>query len=266
MTGRLHGRTSLTSLKDSKVGRKALLISNGPSATNLDFDKVCRLQEAGNLDVFALNSFMDGYEEHRIIPNYFMLADPIFFGHSYSSDRHEINDEIDLKKLQKYEHELIYTIPESCVIFVPFSEYRNTCKMNLPNSIIPFCDDTIHFGSATSPLIPTSVWPAAAIHMLRLATFMNYSEIMLIGFDHNQYRTYEIDFENNITDCTKYLLNKRREKNYLIEFSSMMDVFYEMYMVHKSYTHFTHEKVYNLDAHSELGAFRKMRKTDLMKR
>ena len=62
------------------------------------------------------------------------------------------------------------------------------------------------------------------------------------------------------------MLNKKSDKDYLIEYSSMEDVFYEMYMIHKSYTHFTHEKIYNLDAHSELGAFRKMRKADLMKR
>ena len=259
---KLNGYKKLTEIKNSKIGRQALLISNGPSANKLDFNKVRKLQKDQKIDVFALNSFIDDFEVHKLVPNFYMLCDPIFFGEKYSQDRYPVNKYDELKLVEQMEHDLIHKIPAETTIFVPFSQYRDA--KDLPNKIIPFCDEIVKFGKSISPTRPTPLWPLAAMHMLRLATYMNYGKIMLIGFDQTQYRSYQVDSKNKISSCSNYAFNEKRTQQIHVEYSSMKDVFFEQYMIHRAYSLFNQHSIENLDLQSELAFFPKVGRQELV--
>tara|TARA_B110000908_G_C10235773_1_gene443230 strand:- start:883 stop:1782 length:900 start_codon:yes stop_codon:yes gene_type:complete len=255
----------LKNLKDTKKNCDALLIANGPSARNLNENKVKELQDKGCLDIFCLNSWINDNEECIYYPDYYVLADQIYFDSPLDEEWYEKNDRREITKIVKAEKEVIYKIKQKCKIFAPQQFIHYTKQYNKDCEIIPFCNSVIKIGQIAQPYKPSSFYPMTALHMLNIARYMGYKNIYIIGFDNNQYRTFSINLDGTVQSKVEYAGNRITTLNNHIEYNGMVDVFYELHEIHKSFNKFSKFNIKNLDYSSELSSFIKADPLCLMK-
>ena len=69
-----HAKT----VKNTNMDRDVLIIGGGISANSIEINKVLEDQNAHKLDIIAMNWYACSPLATRIIPNYYILTDPIF--------------------------------------------------------------------------------------------------------------------------------------------------------------------------------------------
>ena len=187
-------------LGNSKSDKRCLIIGNGKSLNELNFDKVKSLQDSGELEIFVVNFLIVDTEiRDRIAPNYVFLSDPET-KFDFKSERN--------KELWRF----ISEHPDVKVI-TPHTWHDS----------IPSCgSDCLHFNDISleglskniSPLKVRGYASFTTYKAIAYTLFLNYSKILLIGLDNSWYKGVQVNTKNEIIlDSFHFTNNYSEPKN-----------------------------------------------------
>jgi hypothetical protein len=177
----LHGRSS---------ERIALVLGLGPSIRKLDAEKIVEQQERGDLDVFAVNAFALSKLAETVVPRYYVLTDPAFFGgdvaHYKSTSRASPTDVWEY--IQRHQDTTV-VIPHNrsvpAGIEVSRLVYVNALGLQ-------------GFTNETSPIKPRGYLAITAYSALGLAGWMGYGRILISGIDNSQFRNMRLSSRGKV--------------------------------------------------------------------
>lgn len=224
--------SKMSSLKNSKQGKIALVIGNGPSQALLISEKVNDYFD----DIFVVNDFHKMPAAKNIKATYYGLSDPI----SFRSEIPEI--EQDILNLQKY------AIETNCIFLLP--HLRELEFSNLANEKYFFDDRELIFLKKISPVRPRPYTSVTLYKVLSVAIHLGYSHIYIVGLDNTEFYSYHGHPSNN-------LFNQNIDMSFVFEsgISGRMQSYAHLFGDLKK---FPSDKITNLDSRSLTDAFPKL--------
>jgi hypothetical protein len=172
------------SLRSKYQGKRCFLIGNGPSLNKIDLTK---LKEEFT---FGVNAIYLNYEKMKFHPTFYVVEDFLV-----AEDRAaEIN---------------AYKGPE-VKFFGTFLEYvlKQDEKTIVTNTYLNYWEPFVPYFS-TNCVRNMGVGGSVTFQCLQLAYFMGFSEVYLIGFDHN----YKIPKEANL-DISNQIISQSDDENH----------------------------------------------------
>ena len=187
-----HRYQELRELKESKRGKLALLMGNGPSASMIDWSALESFNE--EIDIAVLNYFTtpDGFPFDKV--KTVVLSDPITL-----ADPERLRPELDSKRSA-----LINNLKRlhEAHIFTPRFYLRNieTSRIlkKLNAKVILFSDSGSRFFGGISPIAPRSFCSMTLLKALSILNHLGYSKILLIGADNDYGKTMRIMPDNTV--------------------------------------------------------------------
>jgi len=174
--------SSLRLLKNSRRGKCALVIANGPSAERLRPNRVGELQSLGKLEVFVMNGFYKSGLNERIAPDHHVLSDP---GHA--PDASEFFEGLWLSISKGVSN-----------VFCPRT-WKIDSRVVEPERVVHFEDRSLELWSKnTSPLRPRGYLSMTAYKALAIANYMGFKKIYVVGLDNSMFLAFEVDEDNRI--------------------------------------------------------------------
>lgn len=175
------------SIKNSKKGKAALVLANGPSVNKLDPKKIQALQIKGKFEVWALNFFLLSELSEFIVPDFYCLSDGKFF---------DSETDIDPTLAQKIQ-EINKKVKELNIpVFIPVHRIGNK---NPFSKYFPFNDyedfPSINVSDITKPRGYVTM---TAYKALSIAIYLGYDQIYIAGFDNDYFKKYFVDKDNII--------------------------------------------------------------------
>ena len=169
--------------RGTKIGKSALVIANGPSASRLDVEKVIIQQATGRLEVFALNWFATSEMANSLVPDYYVLSDP--------ATRFTLTDTRNVslwKKISAWDS-ISLILPHSWV-----GELRDTQF----NTV--FFDDRELIGWTRNIDLdkPRGYMSMTAFKAIASALYLGFDQIYVIGVDNSMYLTASVDDKNDL--------------------------------------------------------------------
>ena len=175
--------TSTLQVKNSKIGKTALILGTGPSLDRLNTDEVPLYVD----DVFAMNEFFTLRISERVKPNFYCLSDPAHFvvTSEYSEDRRQ--------KLGSYLEDLNATLilPHWSANNVRF---HGSQKLHFDDRELSW------FRKNISPVKPRAYSSATLYKALAMACYMGYDTIFLLGLDNSNFKSYQGSVTNLTID------------------------------------------------------------------
>jgi hypothetical protein len=191
---------ALRRVAGTKRGRNALLLANGPSVNLLDPGKL-RLLQAGGADLFVLNDFACSSLFDQVIPDYYILTDPLnFFDTRAYASKEEVagileRAEIVAERLRK----------TRCTVCVPYHRCAQARTIFGTERVLPMADgSSFVFGTVRSPLLPRRYIDRTSYKALILAGYLGYDRIFIAGFDCDAIQTMRVDRKNQIAFRYRY--------------------------------------------------------------
>lgn len=170
-------------LKNSKRGKTALVLANGPSVARLDPAKIRRLQRENGLEVFAVNSFVSSPMAEVVKPDYYLLSDPAFF---YPDKFPHLTERLTRDMAQLADADIPCFVPLERYDAVPFRQkYGYYDRGNL-------------FLSKITITGPRSYISMTSYKALAAACFMGYDQIYICGFDNDYFLNVVVDEHNDL--------------------------------------------------------------------
>ena len=182
---RKSNQDTLLKLKGAYQGKRCFIIGNGPSLTPRDLDML------QNEYTFASNRIFKIYEQTQWRPTFYCCQDSVVLD--------------DIKEQFKK------VIPQSDLAFLAMSEYK-TCHEHvkdvpnilwLPLRFIPPKKNRYAFSKDAEKQVIEGL--TVTYSCIQLAVHMGFSEIYLLGVDHNY--AIEFDAEGNVISQNKGLKN-----------------------------------------------------------
>jgi hypothetical protein len=165
--------------------RRVFVFANGPSLKDIDLSKIRALQNQGNHDVIALNSFLSKSGE-EIKPNYAIFADSIHFDDASKTQRPR----------DQYLKDIEYCRKNSITTLVPAEFYENVPL----DTKLAFCTiGNIYNRNIDSICRPVGFYRLTALYALVLAKQLNYDRIYIAGFDNSYFKNFEVSEEGKCT-------------------------------------------------------------------
>lgn len=178
--------------KGSKAGLECVVIANGPSAAKLNVSEVVMRVHNNELDVIAINNYLDSDISKKISPNYLLLSDPF---HSPENNFSLFTTILD----QVFQH-------PNCHLVIPRSWIKRS-ERNIPlNKIIAFQDKG--FEGWTRNIKPTKArgyMSLTAFKAIALANYLGYEKIHLIGLDLSLFRSISVSDDLKLIQGLNYL-------------------------------------------------------------
>ena len=238
----------LRKLKNSKIGRTALVLASGPSVDGLNHDFLERFVD----DVLVINGFNKLKIANKIKPVFYGLSDPAHLK--------------DLSGDQKTEREelLAYVKKVGATLFLPHHAYKNKAFDEF--KCIFFDDrELTFFNNSINPTKPRGYGSTTIYKMLALACFLNYDKIFIIGIDNTNFYNYRGTPDNRIVDIglnTAESVTSARStfiSEYEAEFTSGMAGRMQSYShLFGDLEKFPKGKIINLDPNSLIDVFPKL--------
>lgn len=170
---------ALRRLRGTQGGESILVLGLGPSAGNLSIEAICERQAAGNLKVISVNHFFESSFARKMVPDYYVLADPYFFGkHSArGTNWHDV-------------WEYLSAHPE-ITVFVP--ERYDAPADAMPQRLFYFNSLGLEgFSKSIDPTRPRGYLSMTVYSALSLAGFLGFSRILISGIDNTQFRALRL--------------------------------------------------------------------------
>lgn len=165
--------------------RRVFVFANGPSLKDIDLVKIHSLQNQGNYDVIALNSFLSK-SGGEIKPNYAVFADSVHFDNANNNQ----------KPRDQYLKDIEYCRRNKITTLVP-AEFYETVPLDTK---LAFCTIGNIYNKNTHNICkPVGFYRLTALYALVLAKQLNYDRIYIAGFDNSYFRNFEV---NNNGECT----------------------------------------------------------------
>lgn len=164
-------------LKNSKIGKTALVLGGGPSLSRLNIDRV----KSDNPDIWVVNGFALSDAAKVLVPKYYVLSDIFYFNREY------LLQPI-IKSLGDQEFTLV--LPHWITINFPKHDILNFKHL--------FFDDRelSAWSGNTSPLKPRGYLSLTLYKSLAFAIFMGYEKIYILGADNTEFLGYTSDISN----------------------------------------------------------------------
>lgn len=232
-------------LRNSKEGKKALVLGSGPSIEKLIPDNVPSEFD----DIFVVNNFYLHSISQRIIPDYYCLSDPNYFVSDKTNAIHTDSD--------------VYEYIEKNDITLLISHFYRNFKPTHSVKKLFFDDREWRNGRKNiSPLGPRSYGSFTLYKALAFACFLGYDEICILGLDNTEFKSYIGSSDNKIyvDNATNYAKSSvHLEKSKLPEgFTSGMAGRMQSHALQfGDLNKFSKFNIINLDSSSLVDAFRK---------
>lgn len=243
-------------LQNLKRGRKAFIFANGPSVRKLDPAKVRSFQHEG-YDVFAVNSYFHSEMSHMVLPNYFVLSDPAYFGHTTGLSE---------QRKQEVEGDLFKIVANNCVLFAPIEYYS---KLDYTNKYA-FCDaENIFSPNVCDITRPRGYLSMTAYKALSIACFLGYEHIYICGFDNNYFKTFVSDIDNKLYIEDIHFYDNTRQRRYVEPHSfgwgdgSVGQALYLHHLLFEQLRKFSRYPIINLDPEGLVDCFNKHHDLDI---
>ncbi len=245
------GKTTLentSTLRDTKVGKVALVLGSGPSLNALNVEVLDNHID----DVFVINAFNQLKVADRVNPTFYGLSDPAHFVAQAGAQALELTET------------LSYIKSVGATLILPHTAYSSHAFTDF--SKIYFDDrERMFLNNNLSPLKPRSYGSTTIYKMLAMAMFMGYEKIYLLGFDNSNFLNYRGRPDNLMQDLGGAIADRKFEKKSSFigehekEFTSGMAGRMQSYAhlfgdLHK----FNSGKIFNLDPYSLTDAFPKV--------
>jgi hypothetical protein len=164
-------------LKNSKIGKTALVLGGGPSLGKLNFARV----KNDDPDIWVVNSFALSEAAKVLVPKYYVLSDVLYFNQEYLLAP-IIGTLRDRNSTLVLPHWITKSFPEHDIL-----NFRHL-----------FFDDRelSAWSSNTSPLKPRGYLSLTLYKSLALAVFMGYEKIYILGADNTEFLGYTSDISN----------------------------------------------------------------------
>lgn len=153
-------------LHNSKCGKRCFIIGNGPSLKAKDLDRLV------GEDCFAANHIYMIYPKTSWRPTYYAIADRYM--------------EITSAEIDALGAKIVFLGDYFC----RFNDARAKNTVIL-HQHVPFIEDNIQVSDDISKKIVTAY--TVSFHSMQIAAYMGYSEVYLLGFDHN----YSFEFSKS---------------------------------------------------------------------
>lgn len=165
-------KNKIRALYQSKEGKRCFVVGNGPSLTLEDLDRLVKE------DTFASNSIYKLFDKTNWRPTYYVSQD--------------------VKVLDDLSDDLRFISSECKYVFLNSyicDKYGDVYK---ENNVYPFYvdtfDDDIHYPNFSDDIVKClSEGYTVTYACIQMAVYMGYSEIFILGCDHNYNATYTID-------------------------------------------------------------------------
>lgn len=232
-------------LRNSRLDKNCLIIANGPSANNIDFDKIRSLQCKGDLEVIVMNYLLiDKMFQDNLNPDYIVLSDPACIPGIGGVNTDVLWKYIDLNNL---------------ITITPTDwHYRIKCK-----------DGCLHFNDISLEGISSNILPTkargfpslTALKALAIAYYLNYKKIFLLGYDNSWFLKLKVISDNSIMLESNHAVENYHSPQSLTEsnYKSVSQVFLDLFVIAYSFEkYFKSDKVFNLNAESYIDTFKKI--------
>jgi hypothetical protein len=244
--------TVLSEMRDSKVGKVALVLGNGKSLDTLNVREVPNFVD----DIFVVNDFFKTEISMKIKPNFYCLSDPASFTDA------EFDAMNPLSSFSSYLSDLSITLllPHN----INFLGSQKTLKFNDLES--PF-----YLSKSINPTKPRGYTSVTLYKALAIACHLNYDKIFILGLDNTEFQGYSSNYVNHV-------LAKPNYAGFRLEFRQDLESRYMDVLVSgiagrmTSYGRlfsdlrkFPVNKIENLDEYSLTDAFPKVRNHPLIK-
>jgi CMP-N,N'-diacetyllegionaminic acid synthase len=246
--------SKLSAIKDSKQGKKAIVIGNGPSQGLLNSHLLKSFSDFGN-DIFAVNFWNANEQLSSTPPQYLVLSDP--FTLPDPEDKR-----FEMERLSTANSTLTsYLLNHINIeIFAPVSRIKSLRKRFGDSRVRGFIDTEMRWlTSNIDPRFPRGYLSMTLYKSLALAIHMGYDQIYVIGMDNTYPRNVYCDPENKIFNHEKH----GGASDYIINQSSLypsMDVWaQDMFYIFADLRRcFIDSRVTNLDCFSLTDLFPKV--------
>jgi hypothetical protein len=244
--------TGLRRVKGSKPDRAALLIANGPSSSNLNLSKIKSEIQSGNIELYLINFSILDENYLQLNPNYIVLSDEATRPDIETQRNRQLWDSISsLKKTQVITPMLWHG---------KFNQLR--CEDSSCLHFVDVC--LIGWTDNCSPMFPYGYVPLTAYKALSVANYMNYSEILLSGYDNSMFRSISVDLKNRLIEGPNHSSETYRDSNDLTKLfeNGIADYFYGLSLSFLSLKKsFGNLQITNLGINSEVDCFPKISNT-----
>lgn len=233
-------------LKSTKKGQKCFVFANGPSMNLLDVKKIEKYQKTG-FDVICVNSYILSDMAKTVVPNYYVLSDPTYFGHSQNV--------IDSEKRQ-----IAKLIELNILVFIP-AQFSN---QNLFKHNCIFNDLENRFTINIDPTRPRGYPSMTAYKALAIACHLRYDSIYICGFDNDYFKTITVDENNDLYYINKhYYDNGIKRKIAPNVGEGLGNYLWEHHLLFKGLELFNHHNIINLNNNGLVDAFSKSHDLDV---
>lgn len=238
-------------LKNTKKGKNCFVFANGPSMNLLDVEKIEKYQKSG-FDIICMNSYIISDMAKMIVPDYYVLSDPVSF---FASNR-LISD--DVMKAQEKQNKVLNEL--NIPLFMP-AEYSN---LNLFKNYYMFYNFGNRFKSYVNPLKPRGYPTTTAHKALTIACYLGYDEIYICGFDHDFVKNILVDENNNPYFSINHYYDTRIKTKITHESGKNVSILlWEQHQLFKNLERFKKYNIINLEKHGLVDAFTKKHNLDV---
>lgn len=235
-------------LFNSQEGRGVFVFGNGPSAGKIDPKKLQLFLRSHDFDVIACNNYFLSDLSKDVVPNYYVLSDPDWFfpeetnkGKEFIRDIKENN-----KKLED----------SGIPIFLPFEFFE---KHDLRNPVYFFNDLRVIYRRYNRNILSSRSFASmTGLKAIRIADYLGYDNIFMMGIDNTLFREFKVDKLNRLVmrhhhfysgaDVTFF--KNCSVSDFLIRCASVFDQLNEFNERSKG-------NIYNLDIESYVDVFEK---------
>lgn len=181
-------------LKNSFQNKKCYILGNAPSINNHD------LKLLKNESTFVVNTFFAHKDFNEINPNFYVFADPDFWN---------FND----PELEAWWRQFFKKVLNLGIVFFLPLQLKNTyVAAELANEKVYFVDFSEHFSNKSAKNFDISYSINGVQNVLilciQIAIYMGFTEIYLLGADHdwlsnygNEQRHFYTSDDNEVKDC-----------------------------------------------------------------
>jgi len=174
--------------RDIARGRDALIIAGGPSSLKLNLHKVKADQMSNKVSVFAMNWYTHTELAHQLVPDYYVLSDPLNQMNRHSEFRGRRSVDIWSQLAKWTETKLI--LPHN---WYPYTkDFETRISMFIDNR------ELIGFSKSTNPTKPRGYGSLTALNAVAAAQYMGFDNVFLIGLDGNMFYALTVDGSGQI--------------------------------------------------------------------
>lgn len=240
-------------LRGTMAGRKAIVLANGPSVGRLDADKINRLKQSHNFDVFAVNSYISSPLAEIVVPDYYLLSDPAFF---FPEKYPHLTERL--------KRDIALLTEKNIACFVPL-EHVDTSPFQKKHG---YYDRGNVFLNRITITGPRSYISMTAYKALAAACYMGYSEIYICGFDNDYFLNLVVDENNDMYYIDRHFYDKAGDPPSKVRNTSAKSVgelLYSHHFLFKDLEKFNGYPIVNLNQQGLVDCFPKQHSLDIYK-